>query len=109
MCFLTDSIKESLRMRDGERQALGKVVKGGSFLMQEGSPSTITKDGGSTADNLFFPALSYQKKKKEHKDKGQRLRTRPGVPGTLGWGGGGVVDSESVDAHLLPVHRRLQE
>lgn len=96
-------------MRDGERQALGKVVKGGSFLMQEGSPSTITKDGGSTADNLFFPALSYQKKKKEHKDKGQRLRTRPGVPGTLGWGGGGVVDSESVDAHLLPVHRRLQE
>lgn len=89
MCFLTDSIKESLRMRDGERQALGKAVKGGSFLTQERSPSTITKDRDSTAENSFFPALSYQKWKKEQKDKGQRLGMRPGVPGTLGRDGGG--------------------
>lgn len=70
MCFLTDSIKESLRIEDGKRQALKKNCEG-KVLMQEESPSMMAQDGGSMAENLFFPSWAFQRKRSDTKTKGR--------------------------------------
>lgn len=104
MCFLTDSIKETLRMSDEEKQALKKQERReGPPWCKYGSRSRMPKDGGFTAEKLFFSSWSCWRKEVTHK-KQQGLRTKLGVPGTPG-----SVFLSLWMPYLLPMHQKLLE
>ena len=69
-------------------------------MTQEGSPSTITKDGGSRAEKLFFPAFSYQKRMNtRQRAKAENKAWSSWDTWVAGAGIGGKVP-ESVDAQF---------